>query len=311
MSNAAAPVAASVSRAVTPARRLNGSEKLFVACIVVPALIHFSVFTLFPVIASFFLSFTDWKVLGTPNLVGLENYIELWHSQKFHEALKRTFLFALFYVPPMMALPLLMALLVNRSTRAAGFFKTAYFLPVVTSFVVFALIFKWTFQADPSSMANVAMRGVGLPPRRWLQDAQLALPLLALLGLLKGAAWNMVYFIAGLQSIPEPLYEAARVDGAGPWRIFRQITLPLLRPTIYFVAVLTTIGAFQVFDSAYLLTQGGPGYATTTIVYFIYQAGFENFRMGYASASAYVLLAMVLLVTWVQKRWLGKTADWY
>jgi multiple sugar transport system permease protein len=299
------------SRSSALARRLTRTEKIFVACVVLPALVHFCVFTLFPLVASFVLSFTEWNVLGTPHGVGLRNYIDLLHNHVFHEALKRTFLFALFYVPPMMVLPLLMAVLVNQPVRAARFFKTLYFLPVVTSFVVFALIFKWTFQADAHSMANVGVRAVGLPPQRWLQDVQLALPLLALLGLLKGAAWNMVYFLAGLQSIPEAFYEAAHVDGAGAWRTFRKITLPLLRPTIYFVAVLTTIGAFQVFDSAYLLTQGGPGYATTTLVYFIYQAGFENFRMGYASASAYVLLVLVLLVTWIQKRWLGQTADWY
>jgi ABC-type sugar transport system permease subunit len=121
----------------------------------------------------------------------------------------------------------------------------------------------------------------------------------------------MIYFIAGLQGIPDTFYEAARIDGANRRQVFRNVTLPLLRPTLYFVSVLTTIGAFQVFDSAFLLTQGGPNRATTTIVYFVYQAGFEQFRMGYASASAYVLLVLVFVVTYIQKRWLGKPADWY
>jgi ABC-type sugar transport system permease subunit len=292
-------------------RRLSVSEKIFVACVVIPALLHFTLFTVVPVVASFVISFTEWNVMGSPRAVGLQNYEALLHDKIFHIALGRTFLFALYYVPPMLVVPLLMAVLVSRPTRAARFFKSAYFLPVVTSFVVFALIFKWMFQADGSSMANVAMQAVHLPAQHWLQDARLALPLLALLGLLKGAAWNMVYFIAGLQSIPEPFYEAARVDGSSAWHTFRRITLPLLRPTMYFVAVLTTIGAFQVFDAAYLLTQGGPAYSTTTLVYFIYQRGFEDFHMGYASASAYVLLTLVLAVTWLQKTWLGKPADWY
>lgn len=311
MSTAGAVAIDAKPEMVVRARRLSSAEKLFVACVIIPALVHFSIFTLVPVAASFVLSFTEWNVLGTPRGVGLRNYIDLLHNQVFHIALWRTFLFALFYVPPMMVLPLLMAVLVNQPTRAANFFKNAYFLPVVTSFVVLALVFKWIFQADAASLSNVVMKGVHLPPQRWLQDTHLALPLLAVLGLIKGAAWNMVYFIAGLQSIPEAFYEAARVDGAGAWYTFRRITLPLLRPTVFFVAVLTTIGAFQVFDSAYLLTQGGPGYATTTLVYFIYQRGFEDFRMGYASASAYVLLALVLVVTWIQKRWLGKAVDWY
>lgn len=299
------------TRAVPTRRRLTRAEKVFILAVIVPALAHFLVFCVTPVLFSFALSFTEWRILGTPEFIGMGNYRELLHDPIFYRALLNTGLFTLFYVPPMLALPLALALLVNTQTRAGAFFKTIYFLPVVTSFVVFALIFSWIFQASPNSLSNKAMTSVGLRPQAWLQDPRLALPLLALLGILKGVAWNMVYFLAGLQGIPEVFYEAARVDGAGPWTTFRRVTLPLLRPTVYFVSVLTTIGAFQVFDSAFLLTHGGPNYATTTIVYFIYTAGFESFRMGYASASAYVLLILVFLVTWIQRRWLGAPVDWY
>lgn len=294
-----------------PHKRLSRAEKIFIAVVLGPALLHFLVFQVVPLLFSFALSFTEWQMLKPPRFVALQNYRELLGDRLFWTSLRNTFLFTLFYVPPMLAVPLGLAMLVNRPTRAAAFFKTVYFLPVVTSFVVLAMIFEWIFQAEPSSLANMAVRSVGIPAQSWLQDSGQALPLLALLGILKGAAWNMIYFLAGLQAIPEAFYEAARVDGAGPWRTFRCVTLPLLRPTTYFVSVLTTIGAFQVFDAAYLLTQGGPGDATMTIVYYIYVAGFESFRMGYASASAFVLLALVLAVTWIQKRWLGRPADWY
>ncbi len=299
----------------TPARRpgkkLSRSEKIFIAVVMGPAFLHFLVFTAVPLLFSFALSFTEWQMLTVPKLVGLSNYAELFGDPLFRTAIWNTFLFTLFYVPPMLVLPLGLAILVNRPTKAATFFKTVYFLPVVTSFVVLAMIFEWVFQAEPSSLSNMAVRSTGLPAQAWLQDSQQALPLLALLGILKGAAWNMIYFLAGLQAVPDVFYEAAKVDGASRWLTFRRITLPLLRPTTYFVCVLTTIGAFQVFDAAYLLTQGGPGDATTTIVYYIYVAGFESFRMGYASASAFVLLALVLAVTMIQKRWLGRPADWY
>jgi multiple sugar transport system permease protein len=292
-------------------RRLNRSEKRFIGIVLGLAVVHFAFFTVVPVLFSFILSFTDWQMLGTPRFLGLRNYVELASDPIFRIALKNTFLFAIYYVPPMLALSLGLAMFVNQPTRGAGFFKTVYFLPVVTSFVVFALIFRWIFGAEPTSLSNMLVRAVGGAPQSWLQNQHQALPLLAVLGILKGVAWNMVYFLAGLQGIPDVFYEAAKVDGAGRWVTFRRVTLPLLRPTLYFVSVLTTIGAFQVFDSAYLLTQGGPAHATTTIVYFIYTAGFENFRMGYASASAYVLLALVLVMTWIQKRWLGAAADWY
>lgn len=294
-----------------PRKRLTRSEKIFLIVVLVPALAHFAVFMAGPLLFSLGLSFTEWKLLGVPRYVGLHNYAELMGDPIFWKALRNTLLFTVYYVPPMLALPLGLAVLVNRPGRAAAFFKTIYFLPVVTSFVVFALIFRWIFSSEAASLANQGMRAIGLNPQDWLNDRHQALPLLALLGVLKGVAWNMIYFLAGLQAIPETFQEAARVDGAGRWRIFRDITLPLLRPTMFFVCVLTTIGAFQVFDAAYLLTLGGPAYSTTTIVYFVYTAGFENFRMGYASASAFVLLALVLVVTWVQKRWLGQATDWY
>jgi len=292
-------------------RRLSPAEKWFVALVMLPALLHFFVFTVAPVLIGFFISFTRWDLMDKPAVVGLKNYLALVADPVFRRALVNTLLFTLMYVPPMLAGALALAILVNRPGRPAAFFKSIYFLPVVTSFVVFALIFRTIFQADPGSISNQLVQALGFRSQGWLQNPQQALPLLALLGVLKGVAWNMVYFLAGLQAIPDTFYEAARVDGASRWRVLCSITLPLLRPTTYFVTVLTTIGAFQVFDSAYILTQGGPAYATTTIVYFIYQAGFENFQMGYASASAYVLLLMVLVVAWVQKHWLGRETDWY
>lgn len=300
-----------MSASIRPHRKMDSAERRFLLIVIIPALLLFVAFTLLPVILSFIISFTQWELMGAPIFTGLRNYLELARDPIFRTALVNTILFAIMYVPPMIIVSLGLALLINRETKAAKFFRTVYFLPVVTSFVVFALIFEWIFKSEAVSLANSFMRLLGLPPQSWLQDKHQALPLLALLGILKGAAWNMIYFLAGLQGIPDVFYEAAAIDGAGRWKTFRNVTLPLLRPTTYFVVVLTTIGAFQVFDSAYLLTQGGPANSTTTIVYFIYQVGFESFRMGYASASAYVLLLIVLLISWVQNRFLGQEADWY
>lgn len=292
-------------------KKMDRSEKIFLLSVLLPALAIFLTFTFLPVLMSLVLSFTQWQLMGMPEFVGLRNYLELANDPIFRKALVNTLIFVVLFVPPMIVVSLGLAILVDRETRGAKFFRTVYFLPVVTSFVVFALIFEWIFQGDSASLANTIIGWFGIPPQAWLQDENQALPLLALLGILKGVAWNMVYFLAGLKGIPDVFYEAAAVDGAGRWKTFRNVTLPLLRPTMYFVVVLTTIGAFQVFDSAYLLTQGGPANATMTIVYFIYQAGFENFRMGYASSSAYVLLLIVLLISWLQNRYLGKSEDLY
>jgi multiple sugar transport system permease protein len=291
--------------------RLSSADRNFVIAVMIPAVLLFLAFTFIPVVLSFIISFTRWELMGAPAFIGLRNYLELYNDQVFRTSMINTILFTLMYVPPMIVISLGLALLVNRETRGAKFFRTVYFLPVVTSFVVFALIFEWIFRGGANSLSNSILAWFGIPSQAWLQDPDQALPLLALLGILKGCAWNMVYFLAGLKGIPDVFYEAAAIDGAGRWKTFRNVTLPLLRPTMYFVVVLTTIGAFQVFDSAYLLTQGGPANATTTIVYFIYQMGFENFRMGYASASAYALLLLVLLVSWVQNKYLGKDSDWY
>ena len=292
-------------------KKLNSADRNFLVIVLLPAILLFVAFTLLPVLMSLVLSFTQWELQGVPRFIALRNYIELYYDPLFRTALFNTLIFSLMYVPPMIALSLGLALLVNRETRSAKFFQTVYFLPVVTSFVVFALIFEWIFMGDAASLANSIVGLFGIPPQTWLQNPDQALALLAVLGILKGAAWNMVYFLAGLKGIPDVFYEAAAIDGAGRWKTFRNVTLPLLRPTMYFVVVLTTIGAFQVFDSAYLLTQGGPINSTTTIVFFIYQMGFENFRMGYASASAYALLVLVLAISWVQNRYLGKDSDWY
>lgn len=291
--------------------RLLTSDRNFIIAVMIPSITLFLAFTFIPVMLSFVISFTQWELMGAPRFIGFRNYLELWNDKVFRISMVNTVMFTLMYVPPMIVISLGLAMLVNRETKSAKFFRTVYFLPVVTSFVVFALIFEWIFKGNANSLSNRILSWFGIPSQAWLQDPDQALPLLALLGILKGCAWNMVYFLAGLKSIPDVFYEAAAIDGAGRWKTFRNVTLPLLRPTMFFVVVLTTIGAFQVFDSAYLLTQGGPANATTTIVYFIYQMGFENFRMGYASASAYALLLLVLLVSWTQNRFLGKDSDWY
>jgi len=187
--------------------------------------------------------------------------------------------------------------------------RTLYFLPSVTSFVAIALVWLWIYNPQ-YGLANAVLRGAGIPPLPWLNSTATALPALMIFGIWLGLGYQMVIFLAGLQGIPEELYEAARIDGGNPWQLFRHITLPLLRPTTLFVLVTSVIGSFQVFTSVYIMTAGGPSRSTDVIVYHIYQAAWEQLRMGYASAMAWVLFVVVMLATWVQFRLVGKNVEY-
>jgi ABC-type sugar transport system permease subunit len=205
---------------------------------------------------------------------------------------------------------MLAQLIVSQKTKVGNFFKGIFFLPVVTSFVVVAGIWQWLFRGTGEGFINQFLGMLGLPEQMFLSSSNQALLVLAGLSIFKIIGSTMIYYFAGLQGIPEELYEAARIDGASKSKVFWKITFPLLLPIHFYVAVMTTIGSFQVFDSAFLLTSGGPNFATNTIVYYMYQEGFSALRLGYASVLAYVLFFMVFLVSLVQKRFLGKTIDY-
>jgi ABC-type sugar transport system permease subunit len=270
----------------------------------VPVLIHFCVFQLYPILLSFYLTFTDWPVIGEPKFVGLKNWMQFFADRLAWKAIWNTVLFSLYYILPTMALGLLLALLIQTHKKGTGIFKGIYFLPVVTSFVVISGIWAWIFKGTEQGFINMFLTAVGLEPQLFLSDSRQALMVLAGLSIFKVCGSTMIYYYAGLQSIPQEYYEAAKIDGANGWKTFWKITFPLLLPIHFYVAVITTIGSFQIFDSAFLLTSGGPDYATTTIVYYLYQEGFAGLRLGYASVLAYVLFFIILVISIIQRKFL-------
>jgi len=274
---------------------------------VLPAVALITVFFFVPVAAAFLLSFTDFDIYSIGNLanarvVGLRNYIQLFHNPEFWGAVGNTFYFALVGGPLTVAASLGAALLVNaKAVRFKGFFRTVYFVPFVTTLVAVAIVWRYLYHPR-YGLLNYMLGWVGVTPIDWLGDPRWAMPAIILLAVWKNFGYNMLIFIAGLQAVPDELYEAARIDGAGALRQFRSITLPMLAPTFFFVGVVTMIGYFQLFAEPYVMTQGGPLKATTSLVLFMYTEGFRWWRMGNAAAIAFLLFVIILAWTLIQFR---------
>ena len=272
-----------------------------------PALLTIGLFFLLPVVAALLLSFTDFDIyalrtLENARIVGLDNYIALLRDPLFWTALRNTLYFVLVGGPLSVAVSLGAALLVSaRLVRFKGFFRTVYFAPVVTTLVAVAVVWRYIYHPR-SGLLNYALGFLGIGPIDWLGDPAWAMPSIILLAVWKNFGYNMVIFIAGLQAIPDYLYEAAELDGAGPWQRFRHVTLPALAPTFLFVALLTMIGYFQLFAEPYVMTQGGPLHATYSVVLFMYEQGFRWWNMGFAAAIAFVLFLIILAATLLQLR---------
>jgi multiple sugar transport system permease protein len=238
---------------------------------------------------------------------GLENFREMFTTDEvFRAALFNTVYFTAVSVPLSVVLGLVTAMLVNQALRGIVIFRSIFLLPYVTVTVALSLVWKWIYLPDIGLINSVlGVFGIDGPP--WLTSGTWAMPALILMSVWKGFGYNMVIFLAGLQGIPDHLYDAAKVDGATAWRRFLNVTLPLLSPTTFFVVVISVISSFQVFDQALIMTNGGPGTATTTLVLYIYQKGFQSFEMGYAAAVALVLFAVIFVFTVVQflfqRRW--------
>ncbi|MBI5837871.1 MAG: sugar ABC transporter permease [Candidatus Eisenbacteria bacterium] len=272
-----------------------------------PALTLIGVFFFLPVLGGLALSFTDFDIyaIGRPETVrfmGLENYAQVLGNPMFWKALGNTFYFVVLGGPLSVLTSLVAALLVNaRLVRFQGVFRSIFFMPVVTTLVAVAIV--WRYLLHPQyGLINYGLGFLGVRPIDWLGDPHWAMPAIVLLAVWKNFGYNMLIFVAGLQSIPEELYEAAHLDGAGGWRTFRSITLPGLAPTFVFVGIMTMLGNFQLFSEPYVMTQGGPLKATTTVVMLMYEEGFRWWRMGMAASIAFVLFVIMLLGTMVQMR---------
>ncbi len=277
--------------------RNNWSAYLFIA----PGLIHFAIFTLFAVGFAFYISFHDWNIIKPDKpFVGLENYMELIKDPRFHRAVTNTFTFMI-GVPLNLATGLAVALLLNTKVRGQAIYRTLFYIPVVTPLVVSSIIWKWVYQGD-YGLLNYYLLKLGIISHKifWLADPDLALPALIIMMIWGGTGGTMVIFLAGLQSIPEEMYDAAKVDGANSLQRLLYITIPLLRPTTFFLTITGIIGTFQIFTEVYIMTNGGPLNRTTTIGYYLYTNAFRELDMGYATAMAFVLFAMIFVFTLLQ-----------
>lgn len=267
-----------------------------------PSLVLFAIFTAIPVISAFFISFTQWNLFNEVTWVGLGNYLELAKDEIFAKVLGNTAYFVLVSVPVQIVLALLCALVLNRGIKGQTFFRVVYFLPVVTSTIAAALVWAWLFNSN-FGLINAALSLVGVTDLpKWMGSTRWAMPAIIIVSIWQNLGYAMVLFLAGLQNIGKDVHDAAALDGATGWDRFWHITLPLLSPTTFFVLVISIIGSFQVFELVLVMTKAGPANATNTLVYYIYQNGFQFYQMGYASAAAMVLFLIVLAFTLVQYR---------
>jgi multiple sugar transport system permease protein len=288
--------------------RLARQEALAGYALIAPNLIIYSIFVVIPVLMSFVLSFTDWNFVGgfdKLKFVGLKNFLELPGDKWFNDSLRNNLRYML-AVPITMAAGLLFALMLNRFAYARGFLRSMVFLPYITSSIAIAAVWLAIFHPSYGPITSFLLSlGIENPPK-WLGSSAWALPTLMFIAVWGGFGYNMVIYLAGLQGIPQELYEAADIDGAGAWAKFRYLIFPLLTPTSFFLLVTGVIGSFKVFDIINVMTQGGPGTATTMLAYNVYRTGFVFYKMGYASAIAWVLMIIVALITlgqwWGQRR---------
>ena len=274
----------------------------------VPALLVLGVFFLLPVLGALALSFTDYDLYALADLhhlrfVALGNYWDLLHRPAFWAALGHTFYFVVVGVPLSLAASLGAALLLaSPLARCKAFFRTALFAPVVTTAVAMAVVWRYLFNTQ-YGWANHVLGALGIHPVDWLGDPHWAMPTIILFAVWKNFGYNMIILLAGLQAIPAELYEAARIDGASPWRQFRHITLPMLGPTLLMVAILTVSGYFQLFAEPYVMTEGGPLESTTSVLYLMYEDGFKWWNLGTAAAEAFLLFLVMFAATLALLRW--------
>lgn len=264
-----------------------------------PVLLGLLVFTVGPILSSFFLSFTNYELGLKVEWIGAENYAKLASSDVFLQSIRNTLLYVLLYVPLAVLFSFVLAMLVHGKLRGRAFFRTVFFLPVVTSMVAAALIWGWLYHPDVG-LLNILLSVVGIDGPRWLEDPDTALSALVIVGVWKNAGYNMLIFLAGLSGISNEVIEAATLEGASVFQRVRHLLVPMLGPVIFFVTVITTISAFQIFEQTYVLTRGGPANSTLTLSYYIWQMAFQFFDMGQASAMAYVLFAILGVLTIVQ-----------
>ncbi len=274
----------------------------------IPSLVGFGLFVVIPIIGAFVLSFFKWNLIGDPEFVALGNYQELiFRDAVFRKVLSNTLFYAATIVPLQLILGLIAAVALNQGIKGLELYRLIYFMPVVTNIVAVAIVFQWLLNRD-FGVANAWVwqlaeaTGWSIAPPDWLNSSFWSKPAVVLLTLWKNVGFTMVIYLAGLQSVPESMYDAATVDGASPWQRFRFITIPMVSPTTFFLLVIQLIGAFQLFSEPFVMTGGGPAQSSLSIVMYIYQNAFEFGRMGKATAIAWLLFVIILIFTLIQTR---------
>ncbi|MCK9223891.1 MAG: sugar ABC transporter permease [Candidatus Muirbacterium halophilum] len=269
-------------------------------CYIMPGAMIILTFHFIPIFYSLYYSFFKGG-LGKKTFVGITNYSELITDADFWLSLKNTVFYVIGTVPTTIVLSLIIALLLNSKIKGLSIYRTIYYLPVITSINAVSLVWKWLYNTH-NGLLNSMLEFIGLNPISWLFDKNWAMIAIIIMSIWKGLGYNVIIFLAGLQGIPKQLYESAEIDGAGLWHQFRNITIPMISPVTFFVFVMSTISSFQVFAQVYMMTQGGPGKATTVIVYHLYDKAFQKFELGGSSAIAFVLFLIIFAMTMFQRK---------
>lgn len=293
-------------RQKTKKNNLRRQELGYALLFLAPSMIGFLLFIILPTVSSLVLSLVQWDLMSPPKFVGLGNFATLAKDDVFGTVLRNTFVFTIFTIPIGMIISFFIAVLLNQGLKGTNIYRTVYFLPVMASAAGSAVVWKWIFEKD-FGLLNYFLGLFGVNGPGWLTSTEWAMTSVIIMSVWKHIGFDMVIFLAALQGIPKDYYEAANIDGASSWHKIRHITIPLVSYSTFFVLIMAIIRSFQIFDQMYILTKGGPGYSTQVLVYYIYTNAFEYFKLGYASAVAWVLFVLILIITLIQmklqKKW--------
>lgn len=294
---------ADITATVKKARRLSMAQREAITgwLFILPILIGFLVFVIFSIVYSLIISLTKWDLLTPQVFVGLENYISVFKDERFYQVLYNTVYFVIGIVPTVLILSMLLAIGINNKVnKLTNFFKVAFYAPSITSTIAIGMIWLWIFNPT-NGLINTILYSMGVTNvPQWLESVVWAKPALIIMRVWQMCGYYMIMFLAGLQTIPQTIYEAAEVDGARKWKKFRYITVPMLSNTTFFVTIMLIIAAFNIFEAVFVMTEGRPAGTTNTLLYYIYYNGFVAYKMGYASALAWILFAMLFVLTLIQ-----------
>lgn len=270
-----------------------------------PYIIHFIVFIAFPVIFSIVLTFNKWNIISPMEYVGLSNYIRLFNDQFFFKSLINTLIFLVIHIPLQIIIALFLAEILNQKIKFRGFFRAAFFLPVVVSGVVVTILWQQLYGYD-TGLINRILTSIGFAKIGWLVEPKIAMPSIAIMATWKNVGLYIILFLVGLQTVPQHYYEAADLEGANHWQKFFKITLPMINPTIFMVVILSTIGGFSLFIEPYIMTGGGPLNSTLSAVLYIYKQGFFFYHMGYSATLGFFFAFLIMIVVVIQKKFIEK-----